>query len=408
MSRRIVPLNMRENIKNVVDGVKNIKDSVQKDINENVQKINHTLIKILDEDMNGKIELNDADIKCNRCFNFIDFMYDVSIDNIPLLSIFGLFITVLSFVLISIGINGSSNIILKYLNVNLNRYFSYYIYSLFFVGLLHISVFLHGFSLFILETCRELCQIKEVGCYCCCKNKKSRLGRFCRCCQSFTQTIVQLVWGCIGSIGMFIMYIYLITFFIVTISSLSTTFMLKNNCNTYISTIDTYKNISNNYLSQAKLNLNSADSTALTILTEYENYNKIKKNYIRESVHSVNNIKNVFFQEENNENIWEPEEPNTDDYFPIKELNNGRNVISTLNDTIYKTEAQILFYNKILHELGVICYDFSSIYDYLYFITQGSGGLLISHFIMFAAFLKYYSIWNYEVKLIKLNNYYII
>ena len=96
-----------------------------------------------------------------------------------------------------------------------------------------------------------------------------------------------------------------------------------------------------------------------------------------------------------------------DDYFPLKQLNDGRNVISTLNDTIYKTEAQIIYYDKLLNELQTICYDFSYIYDYTFLITQGSGGLLLSHFIMFAAFFKYYSIWNYEVKLVKLNNYYI-
>ena len=89
-------------------------------------------------------------------------------------------------------------------------------------------------------------------------------------------------------------------------------------------------------------------------------------------------------------------------------ITDGRNVISTLNDTIYKTEAQIIYYDKLLNELQTICYDFSYIYDYTFLITQGSGGLLLSHFIMFAAFFKYYSIWNYEVKLVKLNNYYIV
>ena len=393
MSKKVIPFVEGENFK--------------KDIEENTKKYKKKILKLLDEDGNGEIEFEDVMLKCKRCFNFLNYIYDVSIDNIPLTSIFALFITVLSFTLISIGLEGTSNIISKYLNDSLTKYYFYYIYSLFFVFLLHTAVFFHGFSLFILETSRDICQIKEVGCYCCCKNKKTLLGKYCRCFQSFTQTMIQLIWGCLGTVAMFAMYIYLITFFITTLSSLFSIFMIKSNCNTYVSTITSFKNISNNYIIQAKLNLNAADSTALTILNEYENYNKIKKNYVRESVNSVNNVKNIFYQEENNENVWEPEEPDMDDYFPLKQLNDGRNVISTLNDTIYKTEAQIIYYDKLLNELQTICYDFSYIYDYTFLITQGSGGLLLSHFIMFAAFFKYYSIWNYEVKLVKLNNYYI-
>ena len=54
-----------------------------------------------------------------------------------------------------------------------------------------------------------------------------------------------------------------------------------------------------------------------------------------------------------------------------------------------------------------VCYDYSNIYDSLYLISIGTGLLLLAQFIMFAVHYKYFSVWNYEVKLTKLNGYHI-
>ena len=43
-----------------------------------------------------------------------------------------------------------------------------------FVILLHVAILLHGFSIFILETSREVYNVKRPGCYCCKKYKISQ------------------------------------------------------------------------------------------------------------------------------------------------------------------------------------------------------------------------------------------
>ena len=71
------------------------------------------------------------------------------------------------------------------------------------------------------------------------------------------------------------------------------------------------------------------------------------------------------------------------------------------------SEQQTNYIFELVKTRVEICYDYASIYDNLYMITIGSGLILISHFVMFAVHYKYFSVWNYEVRLVELNGYYI-
>ena len=190
-----------------------VEDIESSESSDSVKKI----YQFFDWDGDGKLEMEDIKNKCGSWLNAISYMYDVSLDNIPLGAIIGLTITIISSILISSGVNNSSAIIFKY-NEELNNFTNYYYLSLAAFILLHTAIFLHGFSIFILETRREICQISEVGCYCCCKNKKSKLGKGCRCFQKCAQkrcpNCMGCLWNCFNVYVLFFYYSVLCNVFI--------------------------------------------------------------------------------------------------------------------------------------------------------------------------------------------------
>ena len=90
------------------------------------------------------------------------------------------------------------------------------------------------------------------------------------------------------------------------------------------------------------------------------------------------------------------------DFNPLQKISEGRSVLSTLNSSIYESEKQVEYYSTLLDYAEKICYDYGSLTDEFYLIAIGAGLLLVSHFIMFAAHYKYFTVWNYEAKLIRL------
>jgi hypothetical protein len=91
----------------------------------------------------------------------------------------------------------------------------------------------------------------------------------------------------------------------------------------------------------------------------------------------------------------------------MQEIAKGRSIISILNESIFQTESQVQYYSGQLSMAETVCYDYSGLYDHLYLISWGAGLLLISQFIMFAVHYKYFSVWNYEAKLVRLNSFHI-
>ena len=90
---------------------------------------------------------------------------------------------------------------------------------------------------------------------------------------------------------------------------------------------------------------------------------------------------------------------------PILEIGNGRNILSVLNASIHEAEKQVVYYSSQIHNAAAMCEDYSSIYYSLYSVVVGCVILLVSHYIMSAVHYKYFSVWNYEMKLVRLNNY---
>ena len=89
-----------------VDSIQNIKllgEYIQ-DWNENAMADSvKKIYQFFDWDGDGKLEMEDIKNKCGSCLNAISYMYDVSLDNIPLGAIIGLTITIISSILISSG-----------------------------------------------------------------------------------------------------------------------------------------------------------------------------------------------------------------------------------------------------------------------------------------------------------------
>ena len=208
------------------------------DLEDNKKKFS-----LFDYDKDGTVELKDIFNKCNSWLGYISFLYDVSLDNLPLGSIIGLTLTIVSTFLISTGMSNSISIILKYNeNEKITYFINYYSLSLICFIILHVCVLLHGISICTLETSRELCQRSEVGCYlCCCKDKKTCFGKFCRSYQKCARVSVQAVWGVVGTLFMFIFYFLSISYFVFSTLSTTVSYYLKKTCKIFSNTINFYK-----------------------------------------------------------------------------------------------------------------------------------------------------------------------
>ena len=90
---------------------------------------------------------------------------------------------------------------------------------------------------------------------------------------------------------------------------------------------------------------------------------------------------------------------------PTESIAEGKSVIWTLNQTIIDTEKQINYYETQLHNSINFCNDYSNIYDSLYMVSIGTVLLLVAHFIIFAVHNKYFTAWNYEMRLLKNKDY---
>ena len=382
-----------------------LSDIIEKNLENGKAKIK----KLMDWDLNGKIEINDAIMHCKQCFGTLSWLYDVSIDNLPGGSILGMILTVIASLCISTGLVSSSVIITKYVpQEELSNFEYFYTVSIVSFIILHMAVLLHGFSIMSLETSREF-GAKEIGCYCCCKDKKSRLGKCCRVFQSCSQKSTQIVWGVIGTVLMIIFYGYSIGMFVTSTVTLGTSYYTKQSCDSFSRMIDHAKNQSVYYIAEAKQHVNSADNVALMILSQYNGIVNMKERYLDSGLGQVDTTKDTITNpgsEMFKENMYMSKKIgrslSNGDFNPLQKISEGRSILSTLNSSIYESEKQVEYYSTLLDYAEKICYDYGSLTDEFYLIAIGAGLLLVSHFIMFAAHYKYFTVWNYEAKLIRL------
>ena len=382
-----------------------LSDKIEKGLENGKEKIK----KLMDWDLDGKIEINDAIMHCKECFGTLSWFYDVSIDNLPGGSILGMILTIFSSIIISTSLVTSSVIITKYVpQEELSNFEYFYTVSIVSFIILHMAVLLHGFSIMSLETSREF-GAKEIGCYCCCKDKKSRLGKCCRVFQSCSQKSIQIVWGVIGTVLMIIFYGYSIGMFVTSTVTLGTSYYTKQSCDSFSRMIDHAKNQSVYYIAEAKQHVNSADNVALMILSQYNGIVNMKERYLDSGLGQVDTTKDTITNpgsEMFKENMYMSKKIgrslSNGDFNPLQKISEGRSILSTLNSSIYESEKQVEYYSTLLDYAEKICYDYGSLSDEFYLIAVGAGLLLVSHFIMFAAHYKYFTVWNYEAKLIRL------
>ena len=83
------------------------------------------------------------------------------------------------------------------------------------------------------------------------------------------------------------------------------------------------------------------------------------------------------------------------------EIENGRTIVSVLNQTIFESEAQLVYYEEQYVVVEKYCYDFASLYDAFYYIVVASLFLLASELIIFAVHTKYFSAWNKVLALMR-------
>ena len=382
-----------------------LSDKIEKGLENGKAKIK----KLMDWDLNGKIEINDAIMHCKQCFGTLSWLYDVSIDNLPGGSILGMILTIFSSIIISTSLVTSSIIIKKYVpQQELSNFEYFYTVSMASFIILHMAVLLHGISIMSLETSREL-GAEEIGCYCCCKDKKSRLGKCCRVFQSCSQKSTQIVWGVVGTILMILFYGYSIGMFVTSTVTLGTSYYTKQSCDSFSRMIDQAKNQSIYYIAEAKQHVNSADNVALMILSQYNGIVNMKERYLDSGLGQLDTTKDTItnpgsgmFREKMYMNRRMGRGLTSSDFNPLQQIAEGRTVLSTLNSSIYESEKQVEYYSTLLDYAEKICYDYGSLSDEFYLIAVGAGLLLVSHFIMFAAHYKYFTVWNYEAKLIRL------
>ena len=397
----------------------------------------------LDWNNDNKIDREDIRQHALSCFYMMEYFYDVSIDNLPFGAIIGFVLTLIAFATSTVGINKSLNVVMQYNNNEYVQGFNeYYMFVFITLIMLHLAVLLHGCSITVLETSRECCQINEVGCYCCCKKRNTIKGRLCRIFQGATQHFVQIVWGILGTFLMFVYYGLVIMSFVISLGMATVSYIFRQQCDSFINMMELLKIKSQNYIKLAKKYVIKADNMSWFVLSQYNQWVDMKQRFLDSSLNTMKNITHPLHIENPVEKtMWEPEpEPEPIIYnFPIKdheygdiayngnvlnrnllevnnnanytgfdpilEIGNGRDILSVLNASIYEAEKQVVYYSSQIHNAASMCEDYSSIYHSLYSVVVGCIILLVSHYIMSAVHYKYFSVWNYEMKLVRLNNY---
>ena len=91
--------------------------------------------------------------KNTKCLDMLSKIYDVSLDNFPILSLFSFLTTITSFILSCYHLREIEPTFIKYkINTNYNKY---YIYFLICITIIHFMSFLHSLSVSTIETIRE-------------------------------------------------------------------------------------------------------------------------------------------------------------------------------------------------------------------------------------------------------------
>lgn len=339
---------------------------------------------------------------------YLSYLYDTSIGNFPIGATIGLILTIISTIMIGVNFSTCQSILFKY-NSNLSNMATYLYIVLGCLITLHTAVLSHGIAVGVLETSRELYKAKEVGCYfCCCKKKSTKCGLYCRKIQKCNQVTCQIVWAIIGTVFMFLFYLFTIGLSITSSISTIVSYLLLKTCSLYSDFIDQSIKSARDYVSQAKGYIGQADNVTTQFLYSYNKFVDLQQSFKNSAMNQINTIETNSYV---GETKWMPEKYHDNCgrrltmFDPKDSIAQGKSVLWTLNETIYNTENQINYYESELQKSVEFCNDYSSIYDSLYMVSVATVLLLVAHFIIFAVHNKYFTAWNYEARLIKNKDY---
>ena len=159
-----------------------------------------------------------------------------------------------------------------------------------------------------------------------------------------------------------------------------------------------------------KIELSNANNVTNNILNQYNKWVNLKNDFEQSAIGEISN--QYMNNEKKNGYEWEPINEKEfrynqrgryllENFDPQYQLAQGKSYLQTVNNSIYETESQINYYEIQLIKMNDICLDFTNLYDNFYLILIGIFIILLSSYLLFSVHCKYFSVWNYEVKLIK-------
>lgn len=331
--------------------------------------------------------------------------FDSTVGNFPLGAAISLCITVVGSVMISSGFQ-TCNVVLSEYNTSMDRNSMYLFVFLGLLNLLHFFVFVHGALVGWLETSRELFHAKEVGCFCgACKDRHSQCGRVCRKVQRCNQVSCQVFWAICGTFMIFCYYTFALGFFTVSTTSTVTAFVLTKACHSYEQLVETNVERTRMYLDQAKEYVGKVNNVTQGILYQYSQLVALQDMAMQANpMEQVNEVPTPTYFEMPQKR-WGRQLVLSKAYDPVAALTQGQSVLATLNQTILHTQERVDVFDSYLKHTVKMCVDYANLYNNLYIISVGSFLLLLSHFLIFGVHCKYFSVWNYEARLIKNGDY---
>ena len=333
--------------------------------------------------------------------NSFERFWDSTLENLPYLGFLMFVCSIISTSFIYVNLGTISIILQKYNETNT----PWVLYSKTLLGtllLLHFAVFLHSFSVSLLETSRERYRISEIGLYsCCCKDKNTSLGNKCRLFQNCMQSFTKYCWGMWGTLSLIIAYIG--TLAMSTISSLSTlmSYLMLKSC-------DQYSYILNNTIQNAKEKLiiahgyvGKADNVTKQFLYEYNRWMEWQNSLQHAAFTEIGRIKTPTYVQPK----WEQENlrylQQSKSFNPTYAIAEGTSIIQVLNNTILHTQSYVSKYENLFNRVICFCEDYTGIYSSLLTIAIFAILLLVCHLLSFSVHIKSFTGWYYESRLIK-------
>ena len=332
--------------------------------------------------------------KLSKCLKLSSKIYDVSFDNFPISSLLSFILTLSAFILSFYHLNEIEPIFTKY-NIN-NKYKNYYIYFLAFITFTHLLSFLHGISISVIETIREW-QFRKCKKYCRKYKKLIKTDSF-----QHNYNYFQITWGILGTIFLFVSYIITVSSLVLSSITIIIVYILKYSCEELSNKLELFRYTSQEYIYKAKYQLENANNITANILSEYQKMVNLQEMFKESSLQKVNEMytvsNDIEYTPEHNEMY--PRMLLQQRFNPEVEIAKGKSYLQILNQTIIYTENNINQYISHGKYYEEVCYDFSGLYDHFYYIFIAFVLLVISSYFVFANHYKYFSLYNYIIKLV--------